>query len=84
MPAYMLIVWLLIGAFSGYIASRLMGGIRPFGLLGDLVLGIVGALLGGWILGLMQLGSGGIIGSVLTAIFGAAILIGAIRLIKKA
>jgi uncharacterized membrane protein YeaQ/YmgE (transglycosylase-associated protein family) len=48
------------------------------------VLGIVGALVGGWVVGLLGLGGGGLIWSILVAILGAVILIWITRLLKKA
>jgi uncharacterized membrane protein YeaQ/YmgE (transglycosylase-associated protein family) len=55
-----------------------------FGLLGDLVVGIVGAVLGGFLFGLLGISSGGLIGSLITATVGAIVLIFLVRLIKRA
>ncbi|MSP14621.1 MAG: GlsB/YeaQ/YmgE family stress response membrane protein [Chloroflexi bacterium] len=80
MPIWTLIVWLVIGAVAGYLASRIMGTPGPYGLVGDIVLGIVGGIVGGWILGLLGVsGDGGIIGSLITAVIGAMILLWLIR-----
>jgi uncharacterized membrane protein YeaQ/YmgE (transglycosylase-associated protein family) len=48
MPVWTLIIWLIIGAAAGLAARRTLAGGPPGGLTGDLVLGIVGALLGGY------------------------------------
>ena len=79
-----LIIWLLIGLAAGYLAGMVMKGERPYGLWGDLGLGLLGAIFGGWVFGLLGISAGGIIGSLITAFVGAAILIWLVRLIKKA
>jgi uncharacterized membrane protein YeaQ/YmgE (transglycosylase-associated protein family) len=56
-----------------------------FGLIGDIILGIVGALVAGWLL--PQLGiliGGGILGAIINAFIGACIVLFAVRLIKRA
>ncbi len=85
MPVWALIVWLVIGGAAGYLAQRIMGGQSPGGLLGDLVLGIVGALVGGWGLSLLGIANvGGLIGSFVVALVGALALIWVVRRLKAA
>lgn len=84
MPLWALIVWLVIGGAAGYLAGNFMCEKRPFGLIGDVVLGILGSVAGGWVLGLLGLGSTGLIGSFITAFIGAMILIWIVRKIKSA
>ena len=86
MPIWTLLVWLVIGALAGYFAQKIMGGNSPFGLLGDMVLGLVGAVLGGWGLSLLGLSpnSGGIIATFIVALVGALALIWVVRKIKAA
>jgi uncharacterized membrane protein YeaQ/YmgE (transglycosylase-associated protein family) len=77
-----LIVWLLIGAVAGWLAGQIMKG-GGFGLVGDIVLGIVGAVVGGWLLprlGVVILG--GMLGEILNAVIGACLVLFVIRLIK--
>ena len=78
-----ILVWIIFGALAGWIASSLMGSAG--GLLWDIVLGIVGAGLGGMIMGL--LGQSGITGfnlySIVVAIIGAIILIAISRAFRK-
>ena len=76
-----LITWLVIGAIAGWAAGTLMKG-GGFGLVGDIVVGIIGALIGGFLLGGF-FSSLGIIGSIITAIIGAVVLIFVIRLVKR-
>lgn len=84
MPIWYLLVWLAIGGVAGYVAGQFMGAKRPFGIPGDIGLGILGSIAGGWILGLLGFGGSGIIPSLITAFIGATALIWLIRLIKKA
>ncbi|MBL0160392.1 MAG: GlsB/YeaQ/YmgE family stress response membrane protein [Bryobacterales bacterium] len=78
-----LLWFLLIGILAGWLAGQVMKG-GGYGLIGDLVLGIIGAFVGGWILGLVGVTAGGFIGRVITATIGAVLLVFLVRLIKKA
>ncbi|MEI7685104.1 MAG: GlsB/YeaQ/YmgE family stress response membrane protein, partial [Planctomycetota bacterium] len=74
---------LLIGAIAGWLAGVLVKG-SGFGLIGDIVVGIVGAVFGGWLFPTLGFSLGDpLIGSLVTAILGAVILIFLIRLIKR-
>jgi uncharacterized membrane protein YeaQ/YmgE (transglycosylase-associated protein family) len=64
-----LLIFIAIGAIAGWLAGILMKG-RGFGLLGNIIIGIVGAIAGGLLFGLL-----GLIGSIVTAIVGAALLL---------
>ncbi len=68
-----LIVWLVIGAVAGWLAGQIMKG-GGFGLVGNIVVGIIGSLIGGFLLGGF-FASLGIIGSIITAVIGAVILL---------
>ena len=83
MPLWAFIVWLIIGGLAGYFAGNIMGAKRPYGIPGDVVLGILGSFTGGFILGLFGLGSTGLIGSFITALIGALALIWLVRKFKK-
>ena len=79
-----LIWFLLIGLVAGWLAGTLMKG-GGFGVIGDIVVGIIGALLGGWIFGRLGVNAGGgLLGSIVTATIGACLLILVLRLIKRA
>jgi uncharacterized membrane protein YeaQ/YmgE (transglycosylase-associated protein family) len=79
-----LIVWIVVGLIAGWAAGKIMKG-SGYGVLGDIVLGILGGIFGGWILGVLGLYSGGgLIPSILTAIVGAVVLVALVRMIKKA
>ncbi len=79
-----LVIFLAIGAAAGWLAGTLMKG-GGFGLLGNIVVGILGAVLGGYIFSLLGIAAGGgLIGSILTATVGAAVLLFIVKLIKRA
>jgi len=74
--------FIIIGILAGFIAGKLMRG-GGFGILVNLVVGIIGAVLGGWVFGLLGISAGGIIGSLVTATVGAIILLWIISLFKR-
>ena len=78
-----LLWFLVIGLVAGWLAGHLMKG-GGYGLIGDLVLGVVGAFVGGWLFGALGIHAGGLIGSLVTATVGAVVLLFLIRLIKRA
>ncbi|HEY4642518.1 MAG TPA: GlsB/YeaQ/YmgE family stress response membrane protein [Thermoanaerobaculia bacterium] len=79
-----LIWFLIIGAIAGWLAGLVMKG-RGFGLLGDIVVGIIGAFLGGWLFGRLGVSfGGGLAGSLIVAFLGAVILLFLVRLIRRA
>jgi uncharacterized membrane protein YeaQ/YmgE (transglycosylase-associated protein family) len=76
-----LVIWLLIGAAAGWLAGQIMKG-GGFGLIGDIVVGVIGAFIAGALfprLGL-DLGSG-ILGSIIAATIGACLLLLIVRLV---
>lgn len=84
MSIEVLIVTLLIGAVSGWLAGQLIRGFG-FGLAGNIVLGIVGAFVAGAVLPRLGISFGsGLLGAILHATFGAALVLFLIRLIKRA
>jgi uncharacterized membrane protein YeaQ/YmgE (transglycosylase-associated protein family) len=78
-------VWfIVIGLVAGWLAGQFMKG-GGFGMIGDIVVGVLGALLGGWLFGVLGLSAGGgLIGSLIVATIGAVILIFIVRMIKRA
>lgn len=74
---------LVVGLIAGWATGKIMKG-SGYGVLTDILLGIVGALIGSRVLGLLGIySSGGLIPSILVAIVGAVILVALVRLIKK-
>ena len=82
MDATSLIWFLLIGLIAGWLAGQVMRG-GGFGLIGDMIVGVIGAFLGGWLFGLLGIAAGGLIGSQITAFVGAVVLIFLLRLIRR-
>jgi uncharacterized membrane protein YeaQ/YmgE (transglycosylase-associated protein family) len=78
-----LIYFLCIGLVAGWLAGQIMKG-GGYGVIGDIVLGILGAIIGGWLFGALGLTAGGLIGSLVTALVGAIVLIFLVRLLKRA
>ena len=81
----MQILWILIvGALAGWIAGLIMKG-GSFGTIGNIVVGIIGAIVGGYLFSALGISAGGgLLGTLFTAVFGAIVLIFIVRLIKKA
>ena len=79
-----IIVFLIVGAVAGWLAGQIVKG-HGFGLVGNIVVGIVGAFLAGWLLPYFGLGFGltGIVGSIIFAAIGAIILLLLIGLFKR-
>src|SRR5262249_48178419 len=76
-----LVIFILIGLIAGALAGRVVRG-HGFGMLGDIVVGIIGAFLGGWIFArFFGVVGGGFIGSLVIAFVGAVILLWLIRLV---
>jgi len=78
-----LLMFLAIGAVAGWLAGTFMKG-GGFCLLGNIVVGIIGAVIGGFVFDVLGISAGGLIGSLITATAGAVILIYVVGLIKKA
>ena len=78
-----LIAWLVVGLIAGWLAGQFMKG-GGYGLVGDIVLGIVGAFIGGIIFSLVLPGSSvGLIGSIIVAFLGAVLLIAVARALTR-
>jgi len=78
-------VWfILIGLTAGWMAGQLKAG-SGFGVRGDIIVGLIGALLGGFVFRTLGLSTGGkLFGSLIVATIGAVALLFILRLIKKA
>lgn len=82
--AQSLIILLLVGGIAGWLAALVMKG-RGLGILGNIVVGILGAFIGSWVLGMLGVAiGGGILGAIINAFIGAVILLFLIGLIKRA
>jgi uncharacterized membrane protein YeaQ/YmgE (transglycosylase-associated protein family) len=76
--------FLIVGLIAGWLAGMLVKG-GGFGLIGDLVVGVIGAVLGGWLFSTFGASmGGGLIGSIIVATIGAVILLIIVRALKRA
>lgn len=76
-----IVIFLLIGIVSGWIAGLIMKG-SGFGLVGNMVVGILGALAGGLIFGALNIEAAGLGGEIIVSVVGALVLLFLISLIK--
>lgn len=74
--------WVLVGIVAGWLAGQITKG-SGFGLLGNLLLGLVGAVVGGWLYGLVESPAepSGLVGSIIVATIGAIVLIVLVRMV---
>jgi len=77
-----LIIFLVIGAVAGWLAGTIMKG-GGFGPLGNITIGIIGGVIGGFLFRLLVIAASGLIGSMVTATVGAVVLLFVIGLFKK-
>ncbi len=77
-----LITFLIIGAVAGWLAGIIMKG-GGFGLIINIIVGITGAIIGGFVFGLLGIYSGGFIGSIVIATAGAVLLLYIAKIVKK-
>jgi uncharacterized membrane protein YeaQ/YmgE (transglycosylase-associated protein family) len=77
-----LLWFLLVGLIAGWLAGVLVKG-GGFGLLGDLLVGVLGAVIGGYLFGSAIIGVGGLLGSILVATLGAVILLVLLRVVRR-
>jgi uncharacterized membrane protein YeaQ/YmgE (transglycosylase-associated protein family) len=80
-----LLTWIIVGLVAGVLASFVMGG-TGFGLLGDIIIGIVGAFVGGWLFAKLGVSSPlhGLPGTIFVAFIGAVVLLFILRLLRSA
>jgi len=84
MTAEALLIWIIVGAIAGWLAGLIVKG-YGFGLVGNVILGIVGALLGGWLFAQLNIViMPGIIGTIIAATVGAVVLLLLVRVLRRA
>ena len=78
-----IIVWIIVGGVAGLLAELLIGGVHA-GCIGTVIIGILGAFVGGWLFHQLGISIGtGIVNSIITAFAGAAVLLLIIRLVRR-
>jgi uncharacterized membrane protein YeaQ/YmgE (transglycosylase-associated protein family) len=77
------LAWIVVGLISGAVAARVVAG-RGFGCIADIVVGVAGAIIGGFLLGAIfhVTGTVGFFGSIVVAFIGAAVLLAALKLVS--
>jgi uncharacterized membrane protein YeaQ/YmgE (transglycosylase-associated protein family) len=76
------LAWIIVGLISGAIAARVVAG-RGFGCIADIVVGVAGAIIGGFLLSLLGFGGTfGFWGSIVVAFIGAAVLLAGLKLLS--
>jgi uncharacterized membrane protein YeaQ/YmgE (transglycosylase-associated protein family) len=73
--------FLLLGLIAGWLAGRIMKG-KGFGLVGNLIVGVIGALLGGFLFTLLGIKAVGLVGALVAAVVGAIVLIWLLSIIR--
>jgi uncharacterized membrane protein YeaQ/YmgE (transglycosylase-associated protein family) len=74
--------FLLVGLVAGWLAGKITKG-SGFGALGDIVIGVIGAFIGGFLFRLVGISAGGTVGSIIVATIGAVVLVYMVRAIKR-
>jgi uncharacterized membrane protein YeaQ/YmgE (transglycosylase-associated protein family) len=80
-----ILTWIIVGLVAGVLASIAMGG-TGYGIIGDIIIGVVGAFVGGWIFSKLGVSTpfGGLAGTIFVAFIGAVVLLFILRLIRGA
>lgn len=77
-----LLTWIIVGLVAGVLASLVVGG--GYGIIADIVIGIVGAFIGGWLFSALGVGTpfGGLAGVIFVAFVGACVLLLILRAVR--
>jgi uncharacterized membrane protein YeaQ/YmgE (transglycosylase-associated protein family) len=76
-----LIAWAVVGLIAGWLAGMVMKG-GGYGVIGDIIVGLIGALVGGFLMGYFVQGPTGFWGSIFVAFIGACVLIAIVRAVS--
>lgn len=81
-----LLTWVIVGAIAGWMAGKVMKG-SGFGLIGNIIVGVVGAMVGGWLAGtifnVQNAISGFNLNTIVVAFLGAVVVLYVVRLLKR-
>ncbi len=77
-----LLIWLVIGAIAGWLAGQIVKG-GGFGLVGDIIVGIIGSFIGGWIFGTYVVGVPGVLGAIIGSTIGAVVLLYIVKMVRR-
>jgi len=78
-----IITWIIVGGIAGFAAERVIGGFH-IGCIGTVIVGVVGAFIGGWLFSYLHISIGvtGLVSSIITSFVGAVVLLLIIRLLR--
>jgi len=78
-----IITWIIVGGIAGFLAQAIIGGLRT-GCIGTVIVGVVGAFIGGWLFSQLHIsiGATGLVSDIITAFVGAAVLLLVIRIVR--
>jgi len=78
-----IITWIVVGGISGFLAERVIGGFH-IGCIGTVIVGIIGAFIGGWLFNQFHITIGvtGIFNTIITSFVGAVVLLVGIRMLR--
>ena len=76
------VIWLIIGGIAGWISGLITKG-KGYGCLGNVIVGVIGSVIGGWLFNVLNVSAPGegLLGSIITAVIGAVVLIVVLRLL---
>ena len=79
-----IVTWIVVGGVAGLLAEWLIGGVK-LGCIGTVIIGVLGAFIGGWLFGYLHISIGltGIVRDIVTAFAGAAVLLLVIRVLRR-
>ena len=77
-----IILYLLFGAVAGWLAGQIVRG-GGFGLLWNIIIGIIGGFIGGWLMSLLNIQKAGLLWELIVAVIGAIVLLFVVSLFKK-
>jgi len=79
-----IVTWIIVGGIAGLLAEWLIGGVK-LGCIGTVIIGILGAFIGGWLFSVLHIsiGAKGLVSDVVTAFVGAAVLLLVIRIVRR-
>jgi uncharacterized membrane protein YeaQ/YmgE (transglycosylase-associated protein family) len=78
-----ILLWIISGLVAGWLTGLVMKG-RGYGLLGNLVIGLLGGVIGGWLFSLFGLAARGWLGEIVVALIGGVVLVAIARFLRRA
>ena len=77
-----MLYWIIVGILAGWLTGQVMHG-RGYGLVGDLIVGLLGGVIGGWLFDQLGIRAGGTVGSIVVAFVGGVVLVVVLRSLRR-